>query len=660
MIVNNGILDSDPDDVVVGYHWPLADAGADQRVIVNTPVSLSGKIISPGTNGFNGYKWTLIFKPDSHDLEVPDIYTSEPGFSFTASAVGRYVFGLEIKDNSQQVSPMDFVTILVVNASSNPNDIDSDDDGLSDGLENNTYNTNPGNSDSDSDGLQDGTELGIWQGTTDTDLDIFVPDADKGGTTTDPRNNDCDVDKLDDGEEDANQDGKIEGDYGHYPWTWGVWEDGEVWTETDPNDDDTDGDDLLDGENIDELQGELGPHYVGDIKIFQDVVIYESLGKTFSATDPLKNDTDGDGLLDSIELQGWSCNIYWASSGEHIEEFDVYSDPTISDSDGDGLLDSEEFVKGSNPFDQDTDDDNYFDEKDDNVTGVENILPHYIDYSYKARPGLYGWNVNIKFTAQDLGGIKSISVKVYTKISKAHSMPIIQQPYQITRDFDETLTIQYDGEMSVGEGINIFINITDANRNSFVKEDHIKSIAQVAKDVLKSIADKIKEVIGGWVKKAIKKMLNPIMNGIDKIANNINDISASSLLSNSLKIFKYSIGLFIVGIFATIFIQLGFIENKDYSKPITDHIEDSKKSNNNNDKKIMITREIQGGKESQSDNKQYKYVWSNPLVITSIVGLLDLALFIMAKGKAALKALAIGILLVLILYWIIEIIIFVV
>ncbi len=58
-----------------------------------------------------------------------------------------------------------------------------------------------------------------------------------------------------------------------------------------------------------------------------------------AATDPNKPDTDGDGLLDGIEINTW------------------HTDPLKTDTDGDGLSDSQEIDLGTNPLDRDSDGD---------------------------------------------------------------------------------------------------------------------------------------------------------------------------------------------------------------------------------------------------------------------------------------------------------------
>ncbi|MEM7465922.1 MAG: hypothetical protein AAF387_03455 [Pseudomonadota bacterium] len=94
-------------------------------------------------------------------------------------------------------------------------DADTDDDGLDDGMEDadqdgfvDVGETDPCSADSDGDGIQDGTELGVTTGGSDTNLSIFVPDADPNSTTL-PLQADTDGDGFNDGEEDLNANGQV-------------------------------------------------------------------------------------------------------------------------------------------------------------------------------------------------------------------------------------------------------------------------------------------------------------------------------------------------------------------------------------------------------------------------------------------------------------------
>ncbi len=180
---------------------------------------------------------------------------------------------------------------------------DTDCDGLSDAEEYVLHGTDPCNSDSDADGLSDGVELGKVS-SPEARCSSFVGDANPA-TTTDPKNPDTDGDGLKDGAEDKNANGRV--DPG----------------ESSPNLIDSDCDGYSDA---DELAGEAG-----------------------CATDPLKRDTDGDGLSDGVEggLIGPGADpdppgkcVYVANT------FD--SDPTTTtdacnaDTDGDGVADGSE------------------------------------------------------------------------------------------------------------------------------------------------------------------------------------------------------------------------------------------------------------------------------------------------------------------------------
>jgi len=110
-----------------------------------------------------------------------------------------------------------------------PDDADTDDDGLVDGDEDSNHDgvrdegeTDPCNGDTDGDGIQDGTESGLTSEDIgpDTDTGIFQPDMDPD-SSTDPLEEDYDEDGVADGEEDKNHNGRLdlpdETDPGRHP-----------------------------------------------------------------------------------------------------------------------------------------------------------------------------------------------------------------------------------------------------------------------------------------------------------------------------------------------------------------------------------------------------------------------------------------------------------
>ncbi len=212
-----------------------------------------------------------------------------------------------------------------------PQNPDSDGDGLLDGEEVNTHGTDPMNPDSDGGGMNDGDEVnsGTDPAAEGDDKPVDPPadqDTDNDGLTdvyetttsaTDPNNPDSDDDGLLDGEEvNTHQTNPLNPDT-----DGGSVQDGlEVANGTNPKDNpsddaglDTDNDGLLDN--------------------------YETLT---SGTDPNNPDTDGDGLQDGEEVAGPGGNSP--------------TDPKNKDTDGDGLEDGAEVnTHGSNPNNKDTD-----------------------------------------------------------------------------------------------------------------------------------------------------------------------------------------------------------------------------------------------------------------------------------------------------------------
>jgi hypothetical protein len=104
-------------------------------------------------------------------------------------------------------------------------------------------------------------------------------------------------------------------------------------------------------------------------------------------------DTDGDGVPDSEELRGWTVTI--SLSNNTIVERGVTSDPTLADTDGDGILDRVELAWRSDPRDADTDDDELTDEEELNDRRGDPTKQDTDNDGLTDLAEKIGWTVNI-------------------------------------------------------------------------------------------------------------------------------------------------------------------------------------------------------------------------------------------------------------------------
>ncbi|WP_438017691.1 DUF3344 domain-containing protein [Sorangium sp. So ce315] len=280
-----------------------------------------------------------------------------------------------------------------------PNDADSDDDGVLDGQEPNFSDDTDGDGlinaldpDSDNDGLFDGTELGLDCDleATDAEAGHCRPDADGGATKTSPINPDTDGGGVSDGNEDTNLDGAIDAGEGDpndpaddVP---PVDTDGDGLSDaleetigTDPDDADSDDDGVLDGDEpnfSDDTDGDglinaLDPDSDNDglfdgteLGLPCDNAATDAGAESCIAdadptttTNPLDPDTDDGGVPDGTEDANHNGAIDEGETDPNNGDDDVAAD----DRDGDGLPDAVEEMIGTDPDDADSDDDGVLD-----------------------------------------------------------------------------------------------------------------------------------------------------------------------------------------------------------------------------------------------------------------------------------------------------------
>lgn len=290
---------------------------------------------------------------------------------------------------------------------SDPMDADSDDDGAIDGLEANPADDTDGDGiinvldpDSDNDGLFDGTEFGFdcSNPATDNTKMHCTPDADKGATTTSPVDPDTDHGGVKDGAEDTNKNGQIDqgeidpnnpADDSTFKDTDGDGlSDGyETSIGTDPNDADSDDDGVPDGQEPNPAVDSDGDGLINALDSDSDNDgLFDGTEMGFDcsnpATDPAKgrcipdadkgmtttNPLDPDTDDGGISDGSEDFNHNGQIDGGEGNPNDPTDDMGIKDSDGDGLSDDFEKQIGSDPNDADTDDDGVPDGKEANPT----------------------------------------------------------------------------------------------------------------------------------------------------------------------------------------------------------------------------------------------------------------------------------------------------
>ncbi len=232
-----------------------------------------------------------------------------------------------------------------------PKTLDTDNDGLNDGIEVTQYKTNPENSDTDNDGLNDGDEVNKYRTNplvADTDMDGLKDGQEAKQYKTDPNKADTDNDGLNDYAE-VNT---------HH---------------TDPVNIDSDGGGLNDGAEIKAAKNPLMA--VDDMKDMNEpkktdtvIVVTPPAPVTPPVVAPpkpdmSKKDTDGDGLMDVDEQQKYRTDINNKDTdGDGLSDYDEVikhrTDPLVADTDKDGLTDGLEINQyKTDPNKADTDGD---------------------------------------------------------------------------------------------------------------------------------------------------------------------------------------------------------------------------------------------------------------------------------------------------------------
>lgn len=124
LVVNDGSLDSISNTVIITSTTPniapIANAGADSSVVVNTSYILDGSGSTDENNSQLTYIWNITDKPDGSNIELNEPFTStESNASFTPDFIGDYIISLTVNDG-ELTSNIDNIIITAVSANIAP------------------------------------------------------------------------------------------------------------------------------------------------------------------------------------------------------------------------------------------------------------------------------------------------------------------------------------------------------------------------------------------------------------------------------------------------------------------------------------------------------------------------------------------------------------
>ncbi|BBO68828.1 hypothetical protein DSCA_27580 [Desulfosarcina alkanivorans] len=221
------LLTAEPDD---GYQVAAWSGTSDDNstATTNTVVMNGPKTVTVSFEGIPATTYDLTATVSGGNGTVsPASGTYDEGETVTLTATpdtGYHVMSWSGTDDDNSTATTNTVvmdsnqTVTVLFSCTDPDDADTDDDGIADAIEDANQNgtvdageTDPCNADTDGDGLQDGTEAGYTLAdiTDDTDTGVFQADLDPL-TTTDPLDDDSDSDGWLDGQEDTNHNGRVD------------------------------------------------------------------------------------------------------------------------------------------------------------------------------------------------------------------------------------------------------------------------------------------------------------------------------------------------------------------------------------------------------------------------------------------------------------------
>jgi hypothetical protein len=301
---------------------------------------------------------------------------------------------------------------------------------------------------------------------------------------------------------------------------------------TDPTNIDSDGDGLVDGNvSLNGLPCEL-------------VMSHNNVQQTMY-TDPSLQDTDEDGLSDGLEIAGWEVHVIKGSTKQEQKNWTVVSNPTIWDTEGDGLNDYFEFENQSDPNKEDTDADYILDcdERQGELTQIEATPPEIlkvggkqITFEITSRYENYicvEKTIKITVRVRDSSGLSHVRFKLEGQ--RDQDKPLDNHP----KETDVSVSFSYDSWRAFDDGWDINVTAFDVFGNGNCTKTHVDGFCEgVAKYLIKAFwafvefIKKLASMVFEWIWNFINIMMNTVFKPItdelndfkNTLLNTINDL----------------------------------------------------------------------------------------------------------------------------------------
>ena len=349
-----------------------------------------------------------------------------------------------------------------------------------------------------------------------------------------------DVDNIKDGIEDANHNGRIDGDNGD-----GIFCESETWEETSTTAWDSDQDSIRDNKEKEFGYNPVSKDTDNDgLNETQEDLDGDGLLES-GETDPTLFDTDGDTLSDKRERDGWSVVIIYEATMERKEEKMVYSDPLKPDADNDSITDFDEFLNLTDPNNNDSDGDGISDWEELNndynssATGIDGEPPeiYYFDVWYDGSDyvGLGPYKIptkltlKVRITARDIFGVEYVKVKISGLEERTIQTNLVDNA---TTNFEWGISGLDKIKRAVWDGFKINITAKDRNGNMGFKEDEQPGIAKMVISILVGPLIKIANAALAFISLVVSiyktiietiynSIIDPIIDGIWNYIKNI-------------------------------------------------------------------------------------------------------------------------------------------